>query len=206
VIATLACPRCSWMNLGWTFFWNRSEAQVWRRSWKVMGGDPRASGAQPPAEERGLSRPRADSRGCRVLLLSSTAVRSAVGPQCHGHTSARGGEDGLAKRSRSDKQAAIPPRQPAHRSRTTARALAHRRGQLSPRARQQADGHHRATDQPESGQAARPSIRSPGKVVQHQQPQAYQGMAEEVHKARQEPTRDVEDDECRADGDYERAN
>ena len=32
-MATLACPSNSRTILGWTFFWNRSEAQVCRRSW-----------------------------------------------------------------------------------------------------------------------------------------------------------------------------
>src|SRR5215210_3264882 len=36
VMATLACPRRSWTNLGWTFLWNSSEAQVCRRSLKVI--------------------------------------------------------------------------------------------------------------------------------------------------------------------------
>src|SRR5215210_5234989 len=35
-----ACPRISWTNLGWMFLWNRSEAQVCRRSWKVIPGSP----------------------------------------------------------------------------------------------------------------------------------------------------------------------
>jgi hypothetical protein len=41
-MATEACPRSSWTNFGCAFwtFWNRSDAQVWRRSWKVICGSP----------------------------------------------------------------------------------------------------------------------------------------------------------------------
>ena len=37
-MATEACPSSSWTNFGWMFLWNSSEAQVCRRSWKVMRG------------------------------------------------------------------------------------------------------------------------------------------------------------------------
>ncbi len=37
MIATEAWPKSSWTNFGCTFLWKRSEAQVCRRSWKVMG-------------------------------------------------------------------------------------------------------------------------------------------------------------------------
>src|SRR5215203_959475 len=35
---TPASPNSSCTNLGWTFFWNRREAHVWRRSWKLICG------------------------------------------------------------------------------------------------------------------------------------------------------------------------
>jgi hypothetical protein len=38
VIATEECPSNSWRSFGWTFLWNRSDAQVCPRSWKVIWG------------------------------------------------------------------------------------------------------------------------------------------------------------------------
>ena len=37
-MATEACPNSSCTNFGWMFFWNRRDAQVCRRSWKVILG------------------------------------------------------------------------------------------------------------------------------------------------------------------------
>jgi len=66
-MATEAWPRSSWTNFRWTFLENRSEAQVWRRSWKDICG--RSARLRSDAKDRwrrleGLMRP--------PLLLAKT--------------------------------------------------------------------------------------------------------------------------------------
>jgi hypothetical protein len=73
-------------------------------------------------------------------------------------------------------------------------------------ARQQANGHEYANDKPTLNQAARPRRVAQSRVVQSRQPQTNQGVAEHRVQASQEPARDADDNECRADGDYERAD
>ena len=39
-MVTEACPGNSCTDFGWIFLWKRSDAQVCRRSWKVIWGKP----------------------------------------------------------------------------------------------------------------------------------------------------------------------